>query len=167
MSSAFAFFSFHVFDTKGAFNLWELAGRTSQLANEIGFFHGFLLKNHLLRAYYLEFDWSGWIVLIKSEILVMTGMVWPVSSDKYKKRPKFSWASFCQWTTKDVKRCVMNLRRVESLEIVWIGDIHDNSVRTHHSHYTRNQRNCRNFENIYKSNELRNLVKLIRDHGIE
>ena len=48
----------------------------------------------------------------------MTGMVWPVSSDKYKKRPKFSLASFGQWTTKDVKRCLMNLRRVESLEIV-------------------------------------------------
>ena len=28
--------------------------------------------------------WSGWIVLIKSEILIMTGMVWPVSSDKWK-----------------------------------------------------------------------------------
>jgi len=29
---------------------------TSQLANEIGFFQGFLLKNHLLPAYYLGFD---------------------------------------------------------------------------------------------------------------
>ena len=29
-------------------------------------------------------EWSGWIVLIKSEILIMTGMVWPVSSDKWK-----------------------------------------------------------------------------------
>ena len=36
------------------------------------------MKTHLRRAYYLRFDWSGWIVLIKSEILVMTGMVRPV-----------------------------------------------------------------------------------------
>ena len=42
------------------------------------------MKTHLLRAYYLRFDWSGWIVLIKSEILIATGMVWPVSSDKWK-----------------------------------------------------------------------------------
>ena len=28
--------------------------------------------------------WSGWIVFIKSEILIMIGMVWPVGSDKYK-----------------------------------------------------------------------------------
>ena len=28
--------------------------------------------------------WPGWIVLIKSEILVMAGMVWLVSSDKWK-----------------------------------------------------------------------------------
>ena len=27
--------------------------------NEIGFFQEFLLKNHLLRAYYLGFDWSA------------------------------------------------------------------------------------------------------------
>ena len=46
----------------------------------ISFFQEFLLKSHLLYAYYLEFDKSGWIVLIKSEILIMTGMVWPVSS---------------------------------------------------------------------------------------
>ena len=29
-------------------------------------------------------EWSGCIVLIKSEILIMTGMVWLVSSDKWK-----------------------------------------------------------------------------------
>ena len=56
--------------------------RTSQLANEIGFFQGFLLKNH--PAHYLGFDWSGWIVLINSEILITTGRVWLVSSDKWK-----------------------------------------------------------------------------------
>ena len=39
---------------------------------------------HLLRAYCLGFDWSGWIVLIKSEILITMGMVWPVSSGKWK-----------------------------------------------------------------------------------
>ena len=31
-------------------------------------------ENLLLRAYYVRFDWSGWIVLIKSEILITTGM---------------------------------------------------------------------------------------------
>ena len=34
---------------------------------------GCLLKNHLLRAYYLGFDSSGLIVVIKSEILITTG----------------------------------------------------------------------------------------------
>ena len=63
----------------------ELAGRNSQLANEMGFFQRVLLKNHLLCAYCLGFDWSGWIVLIKSEILITTGMVWPVSSGKWKR----------------------------------------------------------------------------------
>ena len=38
----------------------------------------------LLRANYLGFNISGWVVLIKSEILITTGMVWPVSSDKWK-----------------------------------------------------------------------------------
>ena len=42
------------------------------------------MKNVLLRAYYLGFDWSGWKVLIKSEIIIATGMVWPVRSDKWK-----------------------------------------------------------------------------------
>ena len=37
-------------------------------------------------AYYVRFDWSGWIVLIKSEIPNTTGMVWPLSSDKWKAR---------------------------------------------------------------------------------
>ena len=54
--------------------------------NEIAFFKESFLKNHLLPAYYLGFDWSGWIVLIKSEILVTTRMVWLVSSDKWKAR---------------------------------------------------------------------------------
>ena len=33
---------------------------------------------------YSGFDLFGRIVLIKSEILVTTGMAWPVSSDKWK-----------------------------------------------------------------------------------
>ena len=52
--------------------------RTSHFNREIGFFRGFLLKNYLLPAHCLGFDWSGWIVLINSEILITTGMVWPV-----------------------------------------------------------------------------------------
>ena len=59
-------------------------GRTSHFDKTISFFQEFLLKNHLLRANYLGFNISGWIVLIKSEILITTGMVWPVSSDKWK-----------------------------------------------------------------------------------
>ena len=43
--------------------------------NEIGFFQEFLLKNVLLRAYYLGFDWSVWRVLIKSEIISAMEMV--------------------------------------------------------------------------------------------
>ena len=57
--------------------------RTSHFNCEIGFFRGFLPKNYLLPAHCLGFDWSGWIVLINSEILITTGMVWPVSSDKW------------------------------------------------------------------------------------
>ena len=60
------------------------AGPLRQFENEIGFFQEFLLENHLLRAYYLGFDWSGWKVLIKSEVVIATGMVSSVSSDKWK-----------------------------------------------------------------------------------
>ena len=56
-------------------------GRTSHFDKAISFFQEFLLKNHLLRANYLGFNISGWVVLIKSEILITTGMFWPVSSD--------------------------------------------------------------------------------------
>ena len=51
---------------------------------KLAFLKGFLLKNHLLREYYLEFDWSSWIVLIKSEILITTEMILPVSNDIWK-----------------------------------------------------------------------------------
>ena len=55
--------------------------QTSYFDNEIGFLQGFLL----LPAHYLGFDWSSWIVLINSEILITKGRVWPVSqSDKWK-----------------------------------------------------------------------------------
>ena len=49
----------------------------------------FRLKNVLFRVYYLEFDWSGWRVLIKREPIIATGMVWPVSSDKWKVPKQF------------------------------------------------------------------------------
>ena len=50
----------------------------SQFENEIGFLQEVLLKNVLLRAYYSGFDWSGWGALIKRQIIIATGMVWPV-----------------------------------------------------------------------------------------
>ena len=49
-----------------------------------GFFQELLMKNDFLRAYYLGFDWSGWIALIKNRILITKEMSWPVSSDKWK-----------------------------------------------------------------------------------
>ena len=59
-------------------------GQTSHFDKAISFFQEFLLKSHLLRAYYLGLlNISGWIVLIKSEILITTEMVWPVSSAKW------------------------------------------------------------------------------------
>ena len=45
-----------VVQTKGAFHLSKLANRTSDFDNEIGFFQGFLLKNHLLPTHNLGFD---------------------------------------------------------------------------------------------------------------
>ena len=56
---------------------WTIAGPVT-LTMKNAFFQEFLLKHHLLRACYLGFDWSDWIVLMKSEILIMTGMVCPV-----------------------------------------------------------------------------------------
>ena len=52
--------------------------------NEIGFFQEFCWKTISFVHTILGFDWSGWIVLIKSEILIKVGMVWPVRSDKWK-----------------------------------------------------------------------------------
>ena len=83
--------------TQGAFHFSVLAGRTiaGPVSEQIksAFSKGFLPKNHLLRAYYLWFDWSGWIVLIRSESLNTTWMFWPVSSDKWK-APCDSLSSF-------------------------------------------------------------------------
>ena len=42
----------------------------------------------VLRSYYLEFDWSGWRVLITNKILITTGMVWLVGPDKWNLRLK-------------------------------------------------------------------------------
>ena len=36
-----------------------------------------------LHARYLGIEWSGWIGLIKNEILITVGMVWPVCSGKW------------------------------------------------------------------------------------
>ena len=49
------------------------------------------MKNDFLRAHYLAFDWSGWIALIKSKILITKGMSWLSSSDKWKP-PEDSYA---------------------------------------------------------------------------
>ena len=92
-----------IYPTKGAFHLSEFAGRaiTGPVSKQIksAFSKGFLVKNRLLLAYYLGFDWPGWIVLIRSEILITTGMVWPVSSDKWKAPSdylsSFRFVSFC------------------------------------------------------------------------
>ena len=58
--------------------------RIGHFENEIGYFQQFLMKNDFLQAYSLGFDWSGWIALIKSKILITKGMSWPGSADKWK-----------------------------------------------------------------------------------
>ena len=64
----------------------ELAGQTGHLKNEVGHLKEFLLKkkNHQPHAYYSANDQFGWTNLIKSETLIMTGLVWLASSDKWK-----------------------------------------------------------------------------------
>ena len=87
--------------TEGAFHKSELTGRITArpviLTVKNAFFQEFLMKNHLFCESYLGFHRSGWIVLIKSEILIMTGMVWPVSSDK--------WKAPCVWSSSIVSDC--------------------------------------------------------------
>ena len=81
--------------TKSAFQKVRIGqpdhGRTGHFENEIGFFQESLMKNDLVRACYLGFDWSGWIALIKSEILITTEMALPVSSVERA-------LSFTKWT---------------------------------------------------------------------
>ena len=51
----------------------KLAGQG--IDNEIDLSKNFCQKNpYLFRVCYLGFDWSGWIVLIKIEILIRMGM---------------------------------------------------------------------------------------------
>ena len=62
---------------------WPNHDRTGQFDNEIGFFKECLLKTvSLMQNIQDLIHWSSWIVLIKSEILIMIGMVWPVGYDK-------------------------------------------------------------------------------------
>ena len=49
-------------------------------------FFSFRSKTHQNHAYYLGIEWSAWTVLIKSEILITKGMVWPVSSKPVHRR---------------------------------------------------------------------------------
>ena len=57
-------------------------GRNSHFDTAMSFFKEFLLKKNHLCAYHLGFNICGWIVLLKSEILITMEKVWPVSSDK-------------------------------------------------------------------------------------
>ena len=61
---------------------WLNHDQTSQFENEIGFFKERLLKTvSLMQTIQDVTHLSSWIVLIKSKILIMIGMVWPVGSD--------------------------------------------------------------------------------------
>ena len=73
--------------TKSAFKRSELAGRTMAGPVILKWNRLFLRvfdEKRFVRACCLGFDWSGWIALIKSEILITTGMALPVGSDKWK-----------------------------------------------------------------------------------
>ena len=66
--------------TKGSFHLSELAGqavaRPVSLKMKYAFSKSFCWKtSSLMHTIILWFDWSGWKVLIESEI-ILTGMVW-------------------------------------------------------------------------------------------
>ena len=55
------------------------------LRMKLGLFLEFLMNKNFLCVCYLEFDWFGWIALIKSEVLIRMAMAWPVTgSDKWK-----------------------------------------------------------------------------------
>ena len=70
-----------LFIIEGAFKKSDLAPDRSFWKWNMLFLE-FLMKNDFLCACW--FDWSGWIAFINSEILITTGMDWPVSSDKWK-----------------------------------------------------------------------------------
>ena len=57
---------------------------STEMQMKSAFFKGFLLKKLSASCIILRIWLIGWTVLIKSEILIATGMVWPVSSDKRK-----------------------------------------------------------------------------------
>ena len=80
-------------------------GCTAHFENEIGFFREFLMKTDFVRAYYLAFDWSGWIAFIKSKILITKGISWPVSSDKW----KAPLASLWHWALEQRSNCQFSL----------------------------------------------------------
>ena len=68
----------------------ELAGRFMAgpvIMTMKGLFPRVFLKTHdLLRTYFVGFDKSAWIVLVKSEISMATGMAWPVRSDRMERK---------------------------------------------------------------------------------
>ena len=90
-------------------------GRTGHFENEIGFFREFLMKNDFLRAYDLAFDWSGWIALIKSKILITNGMSWLVSSDKWE-APQDSDLSSSAISIKTIARKNRRLNSLPSIK---------------------------------------------------
>ena len=89
------------------------------------------MKKDFLRAYYLGFDWSGWIALIKSTILVTKGMTWPVSSDKWKEplvRP-FKWRLYWVVIIHDTKQGDPNTWACGCLQLKWLQCIRDLKIR--------------------------------------
>jgi len=71
-------------ESKDTFQKAELTGRTRHFGNEIGFSQEVLLKKPSPLCTLFRINSSGWLVLIKSEILITMGMGWPDSSDKWK-----------------------------------------------------------------------------------
>ena len=90
---------------------------TSQFVNEIRFCKEFLLKNVILRAYYLGSDWSGWRVLIKREIIIVTAIVWPVSSDKWKAPSVFSRTNEMKDSEKVIQVHCLNKHQFSSFHL--------------------------------------------------
>ena len=89
------------------------------------------MKKDFLRAYHLGFDWSGWIALIKSTILVTKGMTWPVSSDKWKEplvRP-FKWRLYWVVIIHDTKQGDPNTWACGCLQLKWLQCIRDLKIR--------------------------------------